>query len=48
VGSGVLAAADAERLFWVVAVCVLVSIIAHGVTSWPVERRLLHQDPRVE
>jgi sodium/hydrogen antiporter len=48
IGSGVVAAGEAERLFWVVAVCVLVSIVVHGVTSWPVERRLLRRDPRTE
>jgi sodium/hydrogen antiporter len=47
-GSGVLTDGDARKLFWTVAACVLVSIVAHGVTSWPVERRLLGQDPRVE
>ena len=47
-GSGVLADGDARRLFWTVAACVLVSIVVHGVTSWPVERRLLGEDPRVE
>ena len=47
-GSGVLSDGDARRLFWTVAACVLVSIVVHGVTSWPVERRLLGQDPRVE
>ena len=33
---------------WTVAACVLVSIVVHGVTSWPVERRLLGEDPRVD
>jgi NhaP-type Na+/H+ or K+/H+ antiporter len=47
-GSGVLSDGDARRLFWTVAACVLVSIVVHGVTSWPVERRLLGQDPRVQ
>jgi hypothetical protein len=44
----VLTDGDARKLFWTVAACVLVSIVVHGVTSWPVERRLLGQDPRVE
>jgi NhaP-type Na+/H+ or K+/H+ antiporter len=48
IGSGVVAAGEAERLFWVVAVCVLVSIVVHGVTSWPVEKRLLGEDPRTD
>jgi NhaP-type Na+/H+ or K+/H+ antiporter len=48
IGSGVLADGEARRLFWVVACCVLVSIVVHGITSWPVERRLLGQDPRVQ
>jgi NhaP-type Na+/H+ or K+/H+ antiporter len=39
--SGVLSEADTLRVFWTVAACVLVSIVVHGVTSWPVERRLL-------
>ena len=47
-GSGIVAESEARRLFWTVAVCVLVSIVVHGVTSWPVERRLLGEDPRVE
>ena len=47
-GSGVLADGDARRLFWTVAACVLVSIVVHGITSWPVERRLLGEDPRAE
>lgn len=48
IGSGVLADDEGRELFWVVACCVLVSIVAHGVTSWPVERRLLGEDPRTE
>jgi sodium/hydrogen antiporter len=44
IGSGVIATGEAERLFWVVAICVLVSIVVHGVTSWPLERRLLHRE----
>lgn len=41
VESGVLPEDDTSRLFWTVAACVLVSIVVHGVTSWPAERRLL-------
>ncbi|HWT92960.1 MAG TPA: cation:proton antiporter [Solirubrobacteraceae bacterium] len=48
IGSGVLAPAEAQRLFWVVAVVVIVSIVVHGITSWPVEKRLLHTDPRTD
>jgi sodium/hydrogen antiporter len=40
--------ADGVKLFWIVTVCVLGSIVVHGITSWPVERRLLHVDPRRE
>ena len=47
-GTGVLAPGEAQRVFWIVAACILVSIVVHGVTSWPVERRLLGQDPRKE
>jgi NhaP-type Na+/H+ or K+/H+ antiporter len=48
IGSGVLSVDLARQLFWTVAACVLVSIVVHGVTSWPVERRLLGEDPRTE
>ena len=48
IGSGALAEDEGRLVFWLVAACVLVSIVVHGVTSWPVERRLLGQDPRTE
>ena len=44
VGSGVLAEAEALRLFWTVVGCVIVSVVVHGVSSSPVERELLHRD----
>jgi NhaP-type Na+/H+ or K+/H+ antiporter len=44
--SGVLSDEEMSRVFWTVAACVLVSIVVHGVTSWPVERRLL-EDPQM-
>jgi sodium/hydrogen antiporter len=43
-GAGVLAADEALKVFWTVAGCIIVSIVVHGVTSSPVERRLLHRD----
>jgi NhaP-type Na+/H+ or K+/H+ antiporter len=46
VGSGVLPDEEALRVFWTVAACVIVSIVVHGVTSSPVERRLLGRDVR--
>ncbi len=41
--SGVLSEPDALRLFWTVIGCVMVSIVVHGVTSAPLERRLLRR-----
>jgi sodium/hydrogen antiporter len=48
IATDVLDPAEGVRVFWIVAVCVLGSIVVHGITSWPVERRLLHLDPRKE
>jgi NhaP-type Na+/H+ or K+/H+ antiporter len=40
-GLGILSADEARTLFWTVTACVLVSIVAHGVTATPLARRLL-------
>ena len=40
-GTGVLSADDARSIFWTVAACVVVSVIVHGVTATPLNRRLL-------
>ena len=42
--AGVLARAEAATVFWTVAVVVLVSIVAHGVTGAPVSRRLIEEE----
>ena len=39
--AGVLAPAEAAVVFWTTAVCVMVSIVVHGVSASPVSRRLL-------
>ena len=40
-GLGILSADEAQTLFWTVAVCVITSIVVHGVTASPLARRLL-------
>ncbi|MEJ7798613.1 MAG: cation:proton antiporter [Solirubrobacteraceae bacterium] len=40
-GLGILSSDEARTLFWTVAVCVVVSIVVHGVTASPLTRRLL-------
>jgi sodium/hydrogen antiporter len=40
-GFGLLSADDARTLFWTMAICVVVSIVVHGVTATPLARRLL-------
>ena len=42
-GSGVLAADEATRIFWTVAACIVASVIVHGVTATPFSRRLLQE-----
>jgi NhaP-type Na+/H+ or K+/H+ antiporter len=41
IGLGVLSGDEAQTLFWTMAICVVVSIVAHGVTATPLARRLL-------
>lgn len=40
IGTGVLSAAEAERIYWTVIVCAGVSILLHGITSTPLAKRL--------
>jgi NhaP-type Na+/H+ or K+/H+ antiporter len=40
-GLGILSADEARSIFWIVAACVVVSVIVHGVTATPLSRRLL-------
>jgi sodium/hydrogen antiporter len=42
--AGVLATDEARTVFWTIAVTVLVSIVAHGVTGAPVSRRLVEEE----
>jgi hypothetical protein len=41
IGLGVLSADEARTIFWTVAVCILVSIVLHGVTASALSRRWL-------
>jgi len=43
-GAGVLAQDEALKIFWTATACIVVSVVVHGVTSSPVERRLLDRD----
>jgi NhaP-type Na+/H+ or K+/H+ antiporter len=45
IATGLLAPGEAETVFWAIAVCVVVSIVAHGVTGSP-GRRALVEDAR--
>ncbi len=47
IGIGVIAPDEAVTLFWTVAICVVVSIVVHGLTASPLSRRWLPA-PRVE
>ena len=40
-GLGVLSAEEAQTLFWTVAICIVASVVVHGVTASPLARRLL-------
>jgi len=42
-GLGILSSDEAQTLFWTVAACVVISIVVHGVTATPLERRLLDE-----
>jgi len=42
-GFGILSSDEAQTLFWTVAACVVVSIVVHGITATPLERRLLEE-----
>ncbi len=44
-GLGILSVEESQSLFWTVAVCVVASIVVHGVTAAPLSRRLLAQSP---
>jgi NhaP-type Na+/H+ or K+/H+ antiporter len=41
IGLGILSAEEARTLFWTMAICVVVSVVVHGVTATPLARRLL-------
>ena len=41
VGTGVLSDGEASTVFWTTAVCVIVSIVVHGITATPLSRRWL-------
>jgi NhaP-type Na+/H+ or K+/H+ antiporter len=41
IGVGGIAAGEATTLFWTVAICVVVSIVVHGLTASPLSRRWL-------
>lgn len=41
VGAGVLEPVEEATIFWTVAVCVMASIVVHGVSASPLSRRLL-------
>ena len=41
IGAGVLAPGEESTLFWTAAVCVMVSIVVHGISATPLMRRLL-------
>lgn len=40
-GLGILSADEGQTLFWTVAVCIVVSIVVHGVSASPLARKLL-------
>jgi sodium/hydrogen antiporter len=40
-GLGVLSTEEAQTLFWTVAICIVASVVVHGVTASPLARRLL-------
>lgn len=42
-GLGVLSSDEAQTLFWTVAACIVVSIVVHGISAAPLERRLLDE-----
>lgn len=43
IATGLLAVDEAETVFWAIAVCVVVSIVAHGSTGSPLIRRLVER-----
>jgi sodium/hydrogen antiporter len=43
VGAGVLSTSEAAIVFWTTAVCVIVSIVVHGVSAAPLSRRWVPQ-----
>ena len=48
IGTGVLSSGEARVIFWTTAVCVVVSIVVHGVTSTPLSRRWLPEEQQPE
>jgi len=40
IGTGVLSASEEKTVFWTIAVCVMVSLVVHGVTAASLTRRL--------
>ena len=45
IATGLLAAEEAETIFWAIAVCVIASIVAHGVTGTVGVRKLAAPSP---
>lgn len=41
--AGLLAVDEAETLFWAIAICVVASIVVHGITGTPLIRRLVER-----
>jgi sodium/hydrogen antiporter len=41
IGAGVLSSGEEATVFWTAAVCVMVSIVLHGVSATPLMRRVL-------
>jgi NhaP-type Na+/H+ or K+/H+ antiporter len=44
IGTGALAQSEARTLFWTTAVCVVTSVLVHGITSTPLSKRWLPVD----
>jgi NhaP-type Na+/H+ or K+/H+ antiporter len=44
IGTGAFADSEANTLFWTTAICVVISVLVHGVTSTPLSERWLPVD----
>jgi sodium/hydrogen antiporter len=44
IGTGALAQSEARTLYWTTAVCVVISVLVHGITSTPLSKRWLPVD----